>query len=151
LGPSQIRRTGLLVAIPALALSAAAARGTGVFSYACALSTILLPVLAALLATGREPHGVNGAVAAGCCTVAVGLATFIGYVFVTYVTDGGTPTAQLLEEFHHSGARDYRTWIVGDNLGGAVFLLGFILVAGIAVSVIAAAVAKRETAGPTPN
>jgi hypothetical protein len=121
-----------------------------VFSFACALSTILLPALAALLATRRAPRGANGAIAAGCCTLAVGLATFIGYVFVTYATDGGTATSQLLEEFRRSGARDYRTWAVGDNLGGAVFLLGFVFVVGIAVSVITAVV-TREQAGPATD
>ncbi|HYZ29422.1 MAG TPA: hypothetical protein VE570_10230, partial [Thermoleophilaceae bacterium] len=46
--------------------------------------------------------------------------------------EGGSPTSALLAEYHRSGARDYATWEVGDNLGGAVFLLGFVLVAGTA-------------------
>jgi hypothetical protein len=122
-----------------------------VIAFACAMSTSLLPALAALVAIRREPRRADGSIAAGCCALTAGLATFIGYVFVTYTTDGGTPSARLLDDFRRSGARDYRTWVVGDNLGGAVFLLGFVLIVGIALGLIAAHATAPGAQVPDPD
>jgi hypothetical protein len=60
-----------------------------------------------------------------------------GYAISTYPDDTRAPTAAPLAEFHRSGAR-LPDWLVGDNLGGATFLLAAILIAGTTVGLATA-------------
>jgi hypothetical protein len=143
LGRPAARRAALLAALPAAALCAAAAGGDGAWSYALALATVALPALAAAIA-GRTGDRDGAALAAGLCAVIAGLLAFAGYVTVTYATDGGTATPALLDEFRHSGATDYATWAVGDSLGGAIFMLAFVLTAGAALTALLAVVAPSR-------
>lgn len=140
-GPAESRRIALLTGLPAAGLCAAAAAGSGAPSYALAIATLTLPALAAVLAaTTGERDGAG--VAAVLCAVIAGLFAFAGFLVVTYATDGGAATPQLLAEFRRSGATDYATWAVGDDLGGAVFLLASTLAVG--------AVAAAAIAGTSP-
>ena len=136
----RARHIGIVTALPAVALSAVGAHGNGVVSFAVASSPILLPALAAWWAASAERRWTAGAVAGVCCTLLGGLLAFAGFALATYRDDTRPATGVLLEEFRRSGARDYRTWLVGDNLGGATFLLAIMLVIGTAVAVTAALV-----------
>src|SRR5262249_37426226 len=115
-----------LVGVPAVVLSWSAVVYSGPVSGATTLVVTFLPAVAALAAVRREGDRDSGVVAGVCCAVVTGLLSFAGYVAGTYATSERHPTAALLHEFAQSGARNYRTWMVGDNLGGACFLLIFI-------------------------
>lgn len=141
LGSPRARRIGLLAALPAAGMAAAAAESSGAVSYTLALAVLALPAVAGSTAARLERRVGSGVVAAGTACVLASLLTFIAFVSVTYIENGGAPTPTLLAQFHHSGVRDYATWAVGDNLGGAVFMLGFVLLLGASLGMGAASVA----------
>ena len=144
----RVRHIGLVTALPAIALSAVGAHGNGAISFAMASSPIVLPVVAAWRASRVEQRWTAGAVAGVCCTLVAGLMAFAGYAVATYLDANRPATATLRDEFRRSGARDYRTWLVGDNLGGATFLLGIMLIVGTVVGIAAALVCTPPA--PTP-
>jgi hypothetical protein len=89
------------------------------------------------LITRHDRRRDRAAAAALCGAVVVGLLFFVGAVATTYL--GPAPhNAAMLAEFAKSGAPDYRTWVVADNLGGATVMLVVLGVAGLASGAIAA-------------
>jgi hypothetical protein len=143
-GPARARRVGLLIAVPAAGLAAVAAAASGPLSPMPALVLPALPAVAGFLAARRHGSAVSGVAAAATCAILAVLLAFVGFVSVTYAIDGGSPTPALLAEFHRSGTHDYATWAVGDNLGGAVSMLGLVLVVGIILGVAAASLAAPQ-------
>jgi len=79
-----------------------------------------------------------------CAALTAGLLTFASYVATTHATLG-PPTATLLQEFARSGAHDYRSWVIGDDLGGAVFLLLFVPLLATALGMLAARLASPSS------
>jgi hypothetical protein len=146
LGSARAHWLGVAIALPAVLLTAFAEAGPGPASAAVGLCVVLLPGLAAYMTarTDRESDSGwrSGLVSGATCALVGGLLAFIGFVVATYLTGGGSPTDELLAEFHSSGAADYATWAIGDNLGGAVFLLCFVPVVGIATTAIGTSVGR---------
>lgn len=151
LGSPGARRVGVLVGMPAIVLSWAAIEYSAPVSGGTALIVTLLPAVAALCALRTDRNPDSGVVAAVCCALVTGLGSFVGYAVGTYATAGRRPTAALLHEFARSGTRNYRTWMVGDNLGGACFLLIFIPLVGITIGLVAARLAAPPAITPGPD
>jgi hypothetical protein len=141
LGSPHARRVGVLVGVPAIVLSWAAIEYSAPVSGGTAMIVTLLPAVAALWALRQDGNPDDGVVAAVCCALVTGLGSFVGYAAGTFATVDRRPTAALLHAFAESGTRNYRTWMVGDNLGGACFLLFFIPAVGIAIGLLAARLA----------
>jgi hypothetical protein len=131
LGNPSVRWVGVLGGAPAAVLGWWTASSNGVLSSAVVIFVAVPCALAAVYVARRHRGAGEAAVAAGCASLTAGLVTFLAYVLTTYLTDGGAVTPLLLRQFAQSGAHDYRSWAIGDSLGGAVVLLLFIpLVAG---------------------
>jgi hypothetical protein len=146
----QPSRFAIEAALPALVLSALAATGTGPASFGITFAIFVLPGIAGFLVARQTQSWTRGFIDAAACGLLAGLFAFVGYVAAVYLTGGGTATAGLLAEFRASGARDYRTWIVGDDLGGACFMLAFIPIAGMAVGVVASTLGGHHTSAQSP-
>jgi hypothetical protein len=144
LGPAQARRIGLLSAVPAAGIAAAAAAAPGAVSLALVYLVLAPPAVAGWIAARRDGRAGSGVVAAGTASVLAGLLAFIGFATATYVSGGGTPTPALLADFHRSGMHDYAAWAVGDNLGGGVFMLALVLVFGAPVGMVVASLAPTR-------
>jgi hypothetical protein len=128
---------GITLAPATLASSWMAMRSASSSSIAFALLPAGLPAIAVLLITHRDRSRDRAAAAALCGAVAVSLLFFIGAVATTYLSP--TPrNAAMLAEFAKSGAPDYRTWVVADNLSGATVMLALLAMAGLASGIIAA-------------
>ncbi|MCL2395959.1 MAG: hypothetical protein FWC87_14900 [Acidimicrobiaceae bacterium] len=137
LGTFSIHRIGILAAIPALPCAWFVARGSGSTSYGVNLIVVLLPAVAAVWAMRRHRSAASGAVAAMDTALLAGLLFFVGFVWTTYASSSGIPTGVILQEFIRSGTSDYRTWSIGDNLGGACFMLFFVPAVGLPVGLLA--------------
>jgi hypothetical protein len=144
LGPGEARRIGLLCAVPAAGIAAAAAAVSGGLSLALLCLLLAPPAVAGWIAARRDGRIGSGVVAAGAACVLAALLSFIGFVTASYVVGGGSPTPELLADFHRSGMHDYATWAVGDSLGGAVFMLALFLVFGAPVGVAVASLAPTR-------
>jgi hypothetical protein len=141
-GTASSQRAGVVAAVPAVASAWIAASSNSAASFAVAMVCVLLPGLAAVWVVRRHGAGAGvAAVAVGALTT--GLLFFIGYVTTTYATGSGTPTGVVLQEFTHSGLHDFRTWSIGDNLGGACFMLLFVPLVGAAVGLLAARITAQ--------
>ena len=145
LGPPEARRTGLLCAVPAAAIAAAAAMVSGALSLALLCLVLAPPGVAGWIAARRDGRIGSGVVAAGAACVLAALLSFIGFVTATYAVGGGSPTPALLADFHRSGMHDYAAWAVGDSLGGAVFMLALFLVLGAPLGVAVASLAPTRS------
>jgi hypothetical protein len=145
LGSATARRIGILCGLPALPFCWACARFNGAWTGAIGMSTVLLPALAALCAIATQRNRVSATAAAMCSAVVAGLLAFIGLAATSYAMSSNHPTAAMLREFRASGVHDYRTWLVGDNLGGAcVMMLLFIPLIGMPLGLLASKLAPRE-------
>jgi hypothetical protein len=131
-GQPQARRLGLLTGLPAAALVAGELTTAAAVTVPIPWLIVLLPAFAAWIATRGGRAAAGGIVAALSCVVAAGLLTFVTGAAVTYATGGGPSSPALVAEYQRSGSHDYTTWAIGDALGGAVFLLGLVLLAGTA-------------------
>jgi hypothetical protein len=149
IGNARARRIGILCGLLALPFSWTAARFSGAGSVAVGMSTLLLPAFAALCAIATERTRANATAAAMCSAVVAGLLAFIGLAATSYAMSSNHPTAQMLREFRASGVHDYRTWMVGDNLGGACFMLLFVAVVGLPLGILVAQLAGRENPDAT--
>jgi hypothetical protein len=148
LGSATGRRIGILCGLPALPFLWACARFNGAWTGAIGMSAVLLPALAALCAIAAERSRVSATAAAICSAVVAGLLAFIALAATSYSMSSNHPTATMLREFRASGVHDYRTWMVGDNLGGAcVMMLLFIPIIGLPLGLLAA----RLTPGERPD
>jgi hypothetical protein len=145
LGSANARRIGILCGLPALPFCWACARFNGAWTGAIGMSTLLLPALAALLAIATERSRSSATAAAMSAAVVAGLLAFIGLAATSYSMSSNHPTAMMLREFRASGEHDYRTWMVGDNLGGAcMMMLVFIPIIGLPLGLLAARLAPDE-------
>jgi hypothetical protein len=110
---------------------------------------VFVPLLVALLApcgvalgTARAFRDAAMASAAALWSGIIGaLLAFIVWVTTTYASDGRPYDAQLVRDFHASGARDLATYAVGDTLGAAVGLLVIIPVVALALGSLVARLA----------
>ena len=139
-GSPAARVTAVGMALPALPLSWYAAAHNSATAVGAALAVVLLPGVAAGLARRIDRTRAAAVAAAALCAVTTGLLSFIGYVATTYATHGGPSSPSTWAEYLASGAPDYPTWAVSDNLGGACFLLIFIPLVGLAAGIVATAV-----------
>ena len=137
-GTPRARLLGMAAAFPAVGLAAFAGLSDGGVSAGLPLLIFVLPALAAWAATRDGGRAAIGVVAGASCAVTAGLLAFLTFVSLTYARNGGSPTPALLADFRRSGLHDYATWAVGDNLGGAVFLLGMTLVVGTVAGTLVA-------------
>jgi hypothetical protein len=145
LGSAAARRAGLLAGAPAALCGWWIAQSNGgAIGYAAMLVIALPCAIAATIVAKRQQRTDQAAVAAMCAALSAGLFAFVSYVATTYATLR-PPTAALLQEFARSGAHDYRSWVVGDDLGGAVFLLLFIPVLATALGIL---FARLASSGP---
>jgi hypothetical protein len=107
---------------------------------------VFVPLLVALIApcgvalgTARALGDTAMASAAALWSGMIGaLLAFIVWVTATYASDGRPYDAQLVRDFHASGAHDLATYAVGDDLGAAVGLLVIIPVVALALGSLAA-------------
>jgi hypothetical protein len=138
LGSRTVRAVGLAAASPTALSAWWAARSDSVLSFSAAILFVVPLAIAAGFIARRQRRVDDAVVAAGCGGVAAGLLTFIVYGLRTYATDGGTVTPSSLQQFARSGAHDYATWAVGENLAGAVFLLLAVPVLAVVLGVVVA-------------
>lgn len=144
LGNSAACLVGVVAALPALAGGWFAATSNSPASVAVASAIALLPALAACYQLRRETGTSAGAmVAATCCAIVAGLLAFVGLIATSYAQPA-EPTPAMLHEFAASAAPDYRTWVIGDALGGACFLLVYIPLIGTTLGVIISALARPK-------
>jgi hypothetical protein len=145
-GQPQARRLGLLAGLPAAALVASGLTTDAAVTVPIPWLILLLPAFAAWMATRGGRAAAGGIVAALSCVVAAGLLTFVTGAAIIYAAGGGPSSPGLVAEYHRSGFHDYTTWAIGDALGGAVFLLGLVLLVGTAAG---GTVALLRGHGPT--
>jgi len=150
LGSANARRIGIVCGLPALPFAWVAARYSGAGSVGIGMSTLLLPAIAALCAITAERSRASATAATICSAIVAGLLAFIGLAATSYSMTSNHPTAQMLREFRASGLRDYRTWMVGDNLGGAcVMMLLFVPLVALPLGLLVARLATRDRPGET--
>jgi hypothetical protein len=137
LAPASTQRIGIIAGLPAIMAAAYAASSNSAVSVAAAMAPTVLPAIAALWSLRTERNTARALVAASTCALIAGLAFFSGFAGATYATSSGTPTAMMLREYATSGIHNYRAWTVGDNLGGACFMLIVLPLVGLALAVFA--------------
>jgi hypothetical protein len=138
LGSGLARTVGLLAAAPAAVGAWWAARSDSVLSIGGSIVFVIPVAIAAGSVARRRRRADDGVVAASCGGVAAGFVTFLVYAVTTYATNGGPVTPTSWREFAQSGAHDYVTWAVGENLAGAVFLLLIVPVLATLLGLLAA-------------
>jgi hypothetical protein len=104
---------------------------------------LLGPGCVAALATRAAGHIGAGLRAALWSGIVGGLLIFAVWTAAAYARAGGPYDAQLLRDFHHSGASDLPTYAVGDDLGSAVALLILIPLTALAFGSIGARLPHR--------
>jgi hypothetical protein len=144
IGSPAGRVSAVGMALPALLLSWYAAAHNSATAVGAALAVVLLPGAAGAVARRIDRTRVAAVAAAALCAVTTGLLSFIGYVATTYATHGGAISPSTWAEYLASGAPDYPTWAVSDNLGGACFLLVFIPLVGLAAGILTAALPPAQ-------
>jgi len=107
---------------------------------------VLVPLTLALLGPGcvaalaaRAGQDVTaGSRAALWSGIVAGLLVFAVSMTAAYARDGRPYDAQLLRDFHHSGAPDLATFAVGDDLAGALVLMTVIPLVALAFGTLVA-------------
>ena len=109
---------------------------------------LVAPIVVAAVA-GHSSHDTRvGRAAALWSGLVGGLLVFIVYVTVTYAGDGRPYDAQMVRDFHASGARDLVTYAVADDLGGALSMLVIIPVVALALGSLMSARASATRLAP---
>jgi hypothetical protein len=108
---------------------------------------LLAPGCVAALATRAGGDVTAGWRAALWSGIVAGLLVFAVWMTVTYARDGRPYDAQLLRDFHHSGAPDLATLAVSDALTSALTLLILIPLTALALGSFGARLPR--TANPT--
>ena len=116
---------------------------------------VFVPLAAALLvpagvALRTARSGAGGAAATGAALwsgLTGSLLAFIVWVSATYASDGRPYDAQMLRDFHASGAHDLAAYAVGDALGAAFGLLVIVPLVALAIGSLCARVAARPQPG----
>lgn len=148
MGSRSTRWAALVASTPAIVVGWWAGHNSGVVGSTTVLS-IAIPICVLGAGVARsERHRDRAGVAVGYAGIAASLFTFVSYVATTYVTGGGRTTAPLQEESAQSGARNYRDWVIGDNLDGAVFLLLVVPLVAVTLGLLAARLASRTAPPP---
>jgi hypothetical protein len=142
-GTTSSHRAGVVAAAPAVACAWYAASSNGAATFAVAMVCVLLPGLAAVWSVRRHGTAGAGIAAAAVGALITGLLFFVGYVTTTYARGSGTPTGVVLSEFTRSGMHNFRAWSIGDNLGGACFMLLFVPLLGTAVGLLAVRITAK--------
>jgi hypothetical protein len=145
LGSSRVRLLGVGVGLSGALVGWWAASSQPVVSSPIALLAVAPPLLATGYVIRRTKQPGQAVVWAGEAAVMAGLSSFIGYVTTVYTTGGGPRTAASLQQFAMSGAHNYTSWAVSDELSGAVFLLAAVPI----LTVVAAAVATQVGRNPS--
>ncbi len=143
-GSPSTRLIAMTAATPAILIGWWAAHTAGVVSSMTVVVLAIPSVIVGAAIARSHRHHDQAVIAVGCAAVTSGLFAFVAYTLTTYVTGGGPATTSLLQQFSQSGATDYRTWVVGDNLDGAVFLLLFMPLVGGALGLLSARLASQE-------
>jgi hypothetical protein len=107
------------------------------------LVALVAPCAVALVAARRLGDRRSATAAALWSGMLGALAVFIVWVTATFVRDGRPYDAQLVRDFHASGAHDLAAYAVGDDLGAAVGLLVIIPLVALALGSLVAALATR--------
>jgi hypothetical protein len=142
MGSPTARWAGTLAGTPAALCGWWIAQSNGGAIGFAAMLVIALPcAIAAAVVAKRQRRMDLAVVVAMCAALSAGLFAFVSYVATTYATLA-PPSDALLQEFARSGAHDYRSWVVGDDLGGAVFLLLFVPVLTTVLGLVAARLAS---------
>ena len=97
------------------------------------LAALLVPAGVALLVGRSTRQAKAGTDAALWSGLTGALLAFVVWVPLTYASDGRPYDAQLLRDFHHSGAHDLAAYAVSDNLGAALGLLVIVPVVALAL------------------
>jgi hypothetical protein len=116
---------------------------------------VLVPLVIALLgpgcvgalaarAAGRVTAGLHAALWSG---IVAGLLVFVIWLTATYARDGRPYDAQLLRDFHRSGAPDLATFAVRDDLASALMMLILIPLTAFAFGSLGARL-RREADQP---
>ena len=142
-GTTSSNRAGVLAATPAVACAWHVASSNSPASFAVEMVCVLLPGLAAVWSVRRHGTAGAGIAAAAVGALTTGLLFFIGYATTTYARGSGTPTGVVLREFTSSGMHSFRAWSIGDNLGGACFMLLFVPLLGTAVGLLAVRITAK--------
>ena len=151
LGSPSARWIGLLGGAPAVLCGWWAADSNSVLSAATVIFVALPGSIAAIyIARGRR-RADDAMVATGCASLTGGLLMFIAYVSTTYITNGGPTTPVLLQEFARSGASNYQSWAITDNLAGAVLLLLLVPLLTAALGSVAARIATPKSPAEAPT
>jgi hypothetical protein len=151
IGSPSTRLVAMMATSPAILIGWWAGHADGVVS---SVTVIVLAIPSAIVGTGiarSQLHRDQAGIAVGCVAATSGLFVFVAYTLTTYVTVGGPATTSLRHQFSQSGATDYRTWVVGGNLDGAVFLLLFMPVVAGALGLLSARLASPgDPSAPEP-
>jgi hypothetical protein len=129
-GTAKDHAVGTAVGLMTLGVAWVAGFYDGAPSVLLASLVILMPALAVLFDCALFDERGTVWVAGAICALTAGLAFFGGFVAATLVNGGGTPTPLLVAEAMRSGIHPYSAWAVGDSLGGASFMLVYVLVVG---------------------
>lgn len=107
------------------------------------LVALVTPCAVALVAARRLGDRRTASAAALWSGMLGALVVFIVWVTATLVHDGRPYDAQLVRDFHASGAHDLAAYAVSDNLGSAVAMLVIIPLVALALGSLVAALATR--------
>jgi hypothetical protein len=102
------------------------------------LIALIGPALVATAAGHKARDSQTGTLAALWTGLVGGLTVFIAWVTMTYMNAGGAYDAGLVRDFHKSGAHDFATYAVSDDLGSGLVLLVMIPTVALAVGSLAA-------------
>jgi hypothetical protein len=149
-GTTRDHVVGAGVALMALGVAWVVGSYNGAPSVLLTSLVVLLPALAVLFDCALFDERKTAWVAGATCAVTAGLAFFGGYVAATLANSGGSPTPALVAEALRSGIHPYAAWAVGDSLGGASFMLVYVLVVGGLIG-LGTGVALRPSPTSTAN
>jgi hypothetical protein len=107
------------------------------------LVALLTPCAVALVVALRTGDRRAATAAALWSGMLGALVVFIVWVAATLVRDGRPYDAQLVRDYHASGAHDLAAYAVGDTLGSAVGLLVIVPLVALALGSLVAALATR--------
>jgi hypothetical protein len=134
---------GVLVGAAWLAIIVPGAFPKALFAVPLAASLLVPAAVATLVgrSTGCRRAGTDAALWGGLVGA---LLAFVVWVSATYASDGRPYDAQLVRDFHHSGAHDLAAYAVGDALGSAIGLLVIIPVVAVALGSLGARLARAS-------
>ena len=149
-GTTRDHLIGALVAFPVLVMAWVAGSDPGAPSTLLASTVILVPALAGIIDVSITRERTTAWVAGTTCAITAGLAFFCGFVGAALATNGGPVLPSLASEAMRSVIHPYAAWAVGDTLGGACFMLVYVLVLGGLIG-LGTGVSLRRSAAAAPT